>query len=77
MGEVPAAGSVRPVRGRLLPPRGDDGKQHEGFADYDAERTKVLESRGIRIIRFANAEVEGDLDSVHMRIREALRLPFE
>ena len=54
-----------------------DGKQHEGFADYDAERTKVLESRGIRIIRFANAEVEGDLDSVLMRIREALRLPFE
>ena len=56
---------------------GGDGKQHEGFADYDAERTKVLESRGIRIIRFANAEVEGDLDSVLMRIGEALRLPFE
>ena len=35
-----------------------DGKQHEWFTDYDAERTKVLESRGIRVIRFANAEVE-------------------
>ncbi len=55
----------------------DPGKQHEWFADYDAERTKVLESRGIRIIRFANAEVEGDLNSVLMRICEALRLPFE
>jgi hypothetical protein len=32
-----------------------DGKQHEWFADYDAERTKVLESRGVRVIRFANA----------------------
>ena len=54
-----------------------DGKQHEWFTDYDAERTKVLESCGIRVIRFANAEVEGGLDSVLMRIREALRLPFE
>ena len=54
-----------------------DGRQHEWFADCDAERTKVLESRSVRVIRFANAEVEGDLDSVLVRIREALRLPFE
>ncbi|MBV8104034.1 MAG: endonuclease domain-containing protein [Hyphomicrobiales bacterium] len=53
-----------------------DGKQHEWFADYDAERTKVLESRGVSVIRFTNAEVEGDLDSVVARIREALQLPF-
>ena len=51
-----------------------DGKQHEWFADYDAERTRVLESRGVRVIRFTNMEVEGDLDSVLVRIREALRL---
>ena len=54
-----------------------DGKQHGWFADYDAERTKVLETRGIRVIRFANAEVDGDLEVVLLRIREALRLPFE
>jgi very-short-patch-repair endonuclease len=53
-----------------------DGKQHEWFARYDAERTRILETRGISVIRFANAEVEGDLESVLMRIREALRLPF-
>jgi len=52
-----------------------DGKQHEWFADYDAERTRILETRGISIIRFANAEVEGDLDAVLERIRAALRLP--
>jgi hypothetical protein len=28
-----------------------DGKQHEWFADYDAERTRVLESRGVSVIR--------------------------
>jgi very-short-patch-repair endonuclease len=32
------------------------GKQHEWFADYGAERTKVLESRRVRVIRFTNAE---------------------
>jgi very-short-patch-repair endonuclease len=54
-----------------------DGKQHEWFADYDAGRTRVLESRGVSVIRFANAEVENDLDSVLSRILAALRLPFD
>ena len=54
-----------------------DGKQHEWFADYDAGRTRVLESRGVSVIRFANAEVENDLDSVLARILAALRLPFD
>ncbi|HZZ62143.1 MAG TPA: DUF559 domain-containing protein [Roseiarcus sp.] len=54
-----------------------DGKQHEWSADYDAERTKVLQSRDVSVIRFTNAEVEGDLDSVLARIHEALRLPFD
>ena len=44
-----------------------DGKQHEWFADYDAERTKVLESCSVSVIRFTNAEVEGDLDFVLAR----------
>ena len=33
--------------------------------------------REISVVRFSNAEVEGDLNSVLMRIRAALRLPFE
>ena len=53
-----------------------DGKQHEWFADYDAQRTHILETHGISLIRFANVEVEGDIDSVLERIRAALRLPF-
>jgi len=47
-----------------------------GCADYDAERTKVLESRGVKVIRFAKVEIEGDPDDVAVRIRAALRLPF-
>ena len=54
-----------------------DGAQHEGFADYDAGRSAVIETFGVRILRFANAEVRDDLDSVLARIRAELRLPFD
>src|SRR5271169_935804 len=54
-----------------------DGKQHEWFADYDASRTEVMESRGVRVLRFTNAEVCDDLDSVLGRIHAELRLPFD
>jgi very-short-patch-repair endonuclease len=54
-----------------------DGKQHEWFADYDAGRTDIIESRGFRVLRFTNQEVCDDLKSVLARIRAELRLPFE
>ena len=41
-----------------------DGHQHEWFAEYDAGRTEVMERMGVRVIRFANEEVCGDLDAV-------------
>ncbi len=47
-----------------------DGKQHGWFSDYDAGRTEVLERTGVRVVRFANAEVCDDLDTVLERIRE-------
>jgi very-short-patch-repair endonuclease len=53
-----------------------DGKQHEWFADYDAGRAQVLGAYGVRLIRFTNAEVCEELDSVLARIRTELRLPF-
>ena len=53
-----------------------DGTQHDWFADYDTERTKFPETRGLSVIGFANAKVEGDLDSDLARIGEALRAPF-
>jgi very-short-patch-repair endonuclease len=54
-----------------------DGRQHEWFADYDSGRTNVLESMGVRVIRFTNAEVCDNLDTVLARIRAELLLPFE
>jgi very-short-patch-repair endonuclease len=53
-----------------------DGKQHEWFAEYDADRTEVIERLGLRVVRFTNVEVCEDLDSVLERIRAELRLPF-
>ena len=47
-----------------------DGKQHEWFSDYDKGRSEVLERLGLRVIRFANAEVCDDID---FRARADLR----
>jgi very-short-patch-repair endonuclease len=54
-----------------------DGKQDDWLMDYDAGRTEVIQRLGARVIRFANADVEGDIDSVLARIGGALRIPFE
>jgi very-short-patch-repair endonuclease len=54
-----------------------DGKQHDWSADCSAERTRRLETRGVNVVRFANAEVETDLESVLRRISAALRLPLD
>ncbi len=53
-----------------------DGRQHEWFAEYDAGRTQVFESIGIRVLRFTNAEVTDELDSVLERIHAELKLPL-
>jgi very-short-patch-repair endonuclease len=54
-----------------------DGKQHEWFSDFDAGRTEILKRFGLCIVRFTNAEVLDDLDSVLARIGAELRLPFD
>ena len=41
-------------------------------AEYDAERTKFLESQGYRVIRFWNNDVMKDIDSVIRAILNAL-----
>ena len=53
-----------------------DGKQHEWFADCDDGRSEILQSRGVRVIRFTNEEVCGDIDSVLAQIGAELRIPF-
>ena len=49
-----------------------DGDVHDGQQDRDAERSKVLEFHGYRVLRFRNEEVMSDLPSVVSRIAAAV-----
>ena len=49
-----------------------DGGQH---ADENGARTRWLEARGYRVIRFWNNDVLGNTDGVVEKIREALHGP--
>ena len=50
-----------------------DGSQHLEQQEYDKERTKYLESKGYRVIRFWNNDVMNNLESVLTAIWEALQ----
>ena len=41
-----------------------DGSQHLEQADYDMERTKHLEAKGYRVLRFWNNEIMNEIDAV-------------
>ena len=43
---------------------GLDGDSHSQQEEYDQKRTAWLESRGYRVIRFTNRQVERQLDAV-------------
>ncbi len=49
-----------------------DGGQHLEQADYDAERTDFLVSKGYRVLRFWNKEVMTDIEGVWRAIEAAL-----
>jgi very-short-patch-repair endonuclease len=49
-----------------------DGSQHLDQADYDGERTKHLEAKGYRILRFWNNDVANNIDKVLTRIWDEL-----
>lgn len=51
-----------------------DGDQHEEtqVKEYDAKRTVHLKKHGISILRFKNAEVIDDIDSVQQQIEDLL-----
>jgi very-short-patch-repair endonuclease len=49
-----------------------DGDTHGETAAYDAARTRMLEARGYRVIRFTNADVMTNLDGVLRAILMAL-----
>jgi very-short-patch-repair endonuclease len=49
-----------------------DGGQHEVNADRDAARTRWLEARGYRVLRFWNNDVMGNVEGVLHAIQAAL-----
>ena len=49
-----------------------DGSHHLEQQEYDAERTRYLESRGYRVIRFWNHQVMNDLEGVICAILKAI-----
>jgi very-short-patch-repair endonuclease len=51
-----------------------DGPVHAAQTDYDAQRTAWLAARGLRVIRFPNADVERDLEAVLASILAACSL---
>ena len=50
-----------------------DGGVHETTRAYDAERDTVISARGLRVLRFTNDEVLGDITAVLHRIRQEAR----
>ncbi len=52
-----------------------DGGTHVGREAYDAARTRFLENRGYRVIRFTNDDVMSNLEGVLTAIAEALADP--
>ncbi len=52
-----------------------DGSQHMDRSDADATRTKLLEARGYRVLRFWNNEVFENMEGVLEEIYRALGLP--
>lgn len=51
-----------------------DGGQHNepNNIEYDNERTKYLESRGFKVLRFWNNEIDNNIDGVYNVILENL-----
>ena len=48
-----------------------DGGQHNApnTVDYDNKRTEYIESRGYKIIRFWNNEIDSNIDGVYQKLR--------
>lgn len=52
-----------------------DGGQHLEQEAYDQERTEFLQSKGYRVLRFWNNDLDDNLNGVIQAILDALNLP--
>jgi very-short-patch-repair endonuclease len=51
-----------------------DGGHHADQIEADAERTRIIEAHGYRVIRFWNSDVTDNLDGVLEAILQELRI---
>ncbi len=49
-----------------------DGAYHERQKEYDELRSSVINLLGINVIRFKNEEVENDIESVLIKLKEII-----
>lgn len=49
-----------------------DGPIHLQKQDYDSERSRFIESTGVKVLRFNNEEIEKEIDQVIKKIREVV-----
>ncbi len=52
-----------------------DGAIHKNQKEADAERTRILEKEGYKVIRFNNKEILYEIDTVLNKIKEACSQP--
>ena len=52
-----------------------DGRVHQDQEDYDAERDRILEERGLRILRLPNSAVEMNCPATLLLIADSAKLP--
>ena len=50
-----------------------DGSTHKENKEYDNERTKYLESKNIKVLRFWNSEIETDLENSLNKIKNIIK----
>jgi very-short-patch-repair endonuclease len=51
-----------------------DGSPHLRVAEQDAARTRELEAKGYRVLRFWNSQVATDMEGVSRALLDALKL---
>lgn len=47
-----------------------DGGQHSENVDYDIARTKFLESKGYKVIRFWNNDIDNNISGVYQKLED-------
>ena len=46
-----------------------DGKNHDYQKDYDELRSYIINNLGIEVIRFRNSQIDGDIETVLLKLK--------